>query len=128
MNSDLIAFMALAGGIAAIVSLVFAAATQRSSGTTKVLGIFISVSFLASAIFVLIIATLLATMQFGVFASIIVYVAFTAIISIITAAVVIYRLFPDEKPTAVIEKSTSSTDKNVKNDGTEATDKQAPPI
>ncbi|MCX6758937.1 MAG: hypothetical protein NTX14_04475 [Candidatus Nealsonbacteria bacterium] len=54
--------------------------------------------------------------------------AFTAIISIITAAVVIYRLFPDEKPTAVIEKSTSSTDKNVKNDGTEATDKQAPPI
>lgn len=104
MNSDLIAYMALTGGVAAIISLLFAAATHRSSGTTKILGIFVSVSFLAAGIFILIISALLATMQFGALASVIACVAFVATISIIIAVVVIYRLFPDKEPETLIKK------------------------
>ncbi|HOX30024.1 MAG TPA: hypothetical protein P5080_01560 [Candidatus Paceibacterota bacterium] len=104
MNPDIIAYMALAGGSAALISMIFAAGTHRSSGTTKILGIFISVSFMAAGLFILIISALLITMQFGTLISVIACVAFVATISIIIAVVVIYRLFPDKEPETLIKK------------------------
>ena len=122
MNLDIIASMALAGGSAALISVIFAAATDRSSGTTKILGIFVSVSFLAAGIFLLIISALLATIQFGALASVIACVAFVATISIIIAVVVIYRLFPDRKPETLI-KNPARPENEIKGGKEEASDK-----
>ncbi len=118
---DLTALLMVTGGVTAVLALVAGALAYRYSGMTKFLGIFISVGFMSAAMMLFVNSAALTCYAYGEKVFYLFWLAFSGLISIITGALIIYRLFPDEKQAPTRPEQEEKEEKEEKQD-------EVPPI
>jgi hypothetical protein len=120
--NELTGYLMLADLIAAIIALVFGAGTRRSAGTTKILGTFISVGLMSAAVMIFLILAGIASYLHGIVLFYLFLFAFSVLVSIITGAVIICRIFPDKKPNpAANDQKQQEKEKNEPKDQSQQT-------